>query len=217
MSTKLTRDVGKFSTNGWDSIENEVRLKLGKLDDSLKHLEQLAKRNTPSVIDFAEETISPQGCEVVKLPYHNLPNRQNPNFYGREDELSKIRDELGTANHVNEGISAGSGRKAGNALSIAGLGGVGKTQIALHFAYRQIIDGLMDMVLWVDSETPEAISQCLCEIALGMELTGAKAEATVNNKNLLFRWLEKTGKHQVSHLSSHILPRCRRKMAHNFR
>jgi len=73
-----------------------------------------------------------------KLPKNNLRGR-NTSFSGREKELNDIHDVL----------------KKGGAVcvkqAIAGLGGVGKTQLALEYAYR-FGHNYADAIWWVDAE-----------------------------------------------------------------
>src|SRR5206468_2476159 len=61
-------------------------------------------------------------------PAHNVPYRRNPNFTGREGAL------------VNLHASLTSGHYAAITQAITGLGGVGKTQLALEYLYRNAAD-----------------------------------------------------------------------------
>ncbi len=65
-----------------------------------------------------------------------VPHLRNPGFVGREATLGWITDTL-----------AGGGR-----VALHGLGGVGKTQIAVEYLYRSIND--RDVVWWVRAEDP---------------------------------------------------------------
>ena len=71
----------------------------------------------------------------------SVPYARNPNFTGRESLLGAVREAL-------EG-----GEAAALTQAIVGLGGVGKTQLALEYAYRHRED--YDVVWWVRSEGPE--------------------------------------------------------------
>jgi hypothetical protein len=68
---------------------------------------------------------------------------RNPHFTGRDGMLTQLRKRL----------RAGEGRLAVQALY--GLGGVGKTQLALEYAHRFAAD--YDMVWWIDAEQPVLI------------------------------------------------------------
>ena len=77
-------------------------------------------------------------------PIWNVPAR-NADFTGRGATLELLRDKL-----------AGGGRAVVVAQALYGLGGVGKTQLALEYAHRFMAD--YDLVWWVPSERAEEIS-----------------------------------------------------------
>lgn len=72
----------------------------------------------------------------------NVPHLRNPNFTGREELLQELRSALT------------SGRAAA-IVPIAGLGGVGKTQLALEYAYLHTAD--YEIVWWVRAEDPSTL------------------------------------------------------------
>lgn len=74
----------------------------------------------------------------------NLPQR-NRNFTGRESILSKIKEEL-NANNTEFIVKP-----------IVGLGGVGKTQLVVEFAYQTAEMNDYQLILWVAAETNNAI------------------------------------------------------------
>jgi hypothetical protein len=98
-------------------------------------------------------------------PVWNVPAR-NADFTGRGATLEKLRDNL-----------AGGGVAVVVAQALYGLGGVGKTQLALEYAHRFMAD--YDLVWWVPSERSEEISLALAELArkLGLQVGDNVAEA----------------------------------------
>ncbi|MFZ5450209.1 MAG: FxSxx-COOH system tetratricopeptide repeat protein [Thermodesulfobacteriota bacterium] len=93
-------------------------------------------------------------------PIWNLLHRRNPNFTGREQLLEDIRASL-----------AGSG--AAPLTALCGLGGVGKTQLALEYAYRFALD--YDLVWWVRAEDPLALAGDYAGLAVPLALPEAAA------------------------------------------
>jgi DNA-binding SARP family transcriptional activator/tetratricopeptide (TPR) repeat protein len=90
-------------------------------------------------------------------PLCRLPDRQ-PGFVGREAVLARVREALAGA----------TGR---GAVALCGLGGVGKTQVAVEYAHRHG-DGY-DVVWWVPAEDRVGLAAALAELgpALGVPAT----------------------------------------------
>jgi tetratricopeptide (TPR) repeat protein len=86
----------------------------------------------------------------------NIPHGRNPNFTGREELLSSIRDALA------------SGQPAALTQAIRGLGGVGKTQLALEYSYRYGSD--YDVVWWIRSEEPTTLASDYASLAAKLDL-----------------------------------------------
>src|ERR1700694_5644990 len=61
-----------------------------------------------------------------EVPYWNVPYRRNPYFTGREDILKDLHEKFREAKTANWT----------SAYAISGLGGIGKTQVALEYAYQ---------------------------------------------------------------------------------
>ncbi len=84
-------------------------------------------------------------------PIWNVPHNRNPNFTGREELLAALHRALRS--------------KQPTALTqaISGLGGVGKTQLAVEYAYRHAED--YDVVWWIRAEEPATLASDLAALA----------------------------------------------------
>jgi tetratricopeptide (TPR) repeat protein len=98
-------------------------------------------------------------------PVWNVPAR-NADFTGRGATLEKLRDKL-----------AGGGTAVVLAQALYGLGGVGKTQVALEYAHRFKAD--YDLIWWVPAERPSEITLALSDLArrLGLQVSESATEA----------------------------------------
>ena len=74
-----------------------------------------------------------------KMPLNNLPHSRNPYFSGRDEKLD--------ATHTN----FQNGDRVSFTQSVTGLGGVGKTAIALEYAYRYSHE--YETIWWVNAES----------------------------------------------------------------
>jgi len=90
-----------------------------------------------------------------------IPMR-NPYFTGRDDMLRELRRRLTT--DVTALLPH----------SLQGLSGVGKTQLAMEYAYRFAAD--YDVVWWVPAEDRASARQALAELALRLDMGGPAAE-----------------------------------------
>lgn len=110
---------------------------------------------------------------------------RNPNFTGRVGELEALRGRF----------AGGSATAAVVPQALHGLGGVGKTQLAVEYAYRQATD--YDLVWWVPAERPALVVAALAALAaqVGVAVPGKaqdSAEAVVQvlrRRDRFGRWL----------------------------
>jgi hypothetical protein len=109
----------------------------------------------------------------------NLPPR-NPAFTGREDLIEEIRDRLADC--------------LVPVVVLRGLGGVGKSQLALEYAHRLRQTGLYKLVWWVRADSPVTAGEDLANLApvLGIVShgkTGDVANAAVEALKYHSNWL----------------------------
>jgi len=91
-------------------------------------------------------------------PYWSVPYPRNPLFTGREEMLEKLRVAL-----VAEQAGTASG-----AYAVCGMGGVGKTQLALEYAYQHALE--YKAVFWIEAETEYSIALSMMHIAETLQL-----------------------------------------------
>ncbi|GLZ14372.1 cytochrome c [Actinomadura sp. NBRC 104425] len=104
-------------------------------------------RNIPQVTDRKPSDPPPV--------WGNVPP-QNINFTGREKLLEQLHERLSQ------------GTTAVLPQALHGMGGVGKSQIAIEYVYRHTAD--YDLIWWIRSERPGQIQQDLTELAAALNL-----------------------------------------------
>lgn len=113
----------------------------------------------------AERTASERTPSRAPVIWGNVPPR-NPNFTGRETLMALL----------HEGIRAGTTAVLPQALH--GMGGVGKSQLAVEYVYRY--QGDFDLIWWIPAERPPQIDAALVELAHRLQLPiGPEANTAV--------------------------------------
>ncbi|ADP84368.1 FxSxx-COOH system tetratricopeptide repeat protein [Pseudofrankia inefficax] len=109
---------------------------------------------------------------------------RNPLFVGREDELAALRERL-----------VGSGSAAVLPVALHGLGGVGKTQLAVEYCYR--FGGQYDLVWWIPAEESSSALAAFTRLVerVGIATVGSAEESVdalvtmLASSNRFSRWL----------------------------
>lgn len=99
-----------------------------------------------------------------RISYNNIPFGANAKFSGREDVLDAI----------GKFLDAETAATSVKSIALFGMGGVGKTQIAIQCAYCNLEK--FDVVLWIAADNTIAIGQSCRTIADGLGLLGSDEE-----------------------------------------
>jgi MinD-like ATPase involved in chromosome partitioning or flagellar assembly/tetratricopeptide (TPR) repeat protein len=84
---------------------------------------------------------------------------RNAQFTGREEDLARLRAELRTTTRT----------VVVPLVALRGLGGVGKTQLALEYVYRY--RNAYDVVWWVTADPPEFVDSQLADLGVKLGVT----------------------------------------------
>ncbi len=115
-------------------------------------------------------------------PIWNIPFRRNPFFTGRESTFRLINKML----HLEHGSALS------QPLAITGLGGIGKTQIAVEYSYRYQDE--YHFVLWVQANTHEILTSGFLAIAVLLNLPVKDAQDQGMVVQAVKHWLEEHDK-----------------------
>ncbi len=124
-----------------------------------------------------QQAASLETASALPATFWHLPYQRNPFFLGRED----ILDQIYTALHPASGSPA-------IPQALCGLGGIGKTQIALEYVYRHRDE--YPIVLWISAETPSGILNDYMTIAMQAHLVPAEEKEQDRIVAAIKQWLE---------------------------
>jgi tetratricopeptide (TPR) repeat protein/DNA-binding XRE family transcriptional regulator len=112
---------------------------------------------------------------MAPTPHWVVPYPRNPYFTGREETLVQLHTMLAAKQKV-----------ALTSWALSGLGGIGKTQLALEYAYRYALD--YTAVFWVNAETQESIVSSYVPIAESLALPERTAADQQQFQAAVQRW-----------------------------
>jgi len=140
-------------------------------------------RAKPATAPTFPGTISPQADSVPSFPgtlptIWNIPYRRNPFFTGREPVFEQLH-------HL---LHAGKTTDLTQPQAISGLGGIGKTQVAIEYAYRYRED--YKTVLWVNARTREELIADIVTISERLNLPEKNAQNQNTIVTAVKLWLE---------------------------
>ncbi|XP_063405158.1 uncharacterized protein LOC134688391 [Mytilus trossulus] len=176
------------------AIAKNVEMLKIRDDSTAKHVSELENENkkiredisdiksdiTEIKVDIKDFTnYLPMSKPVGKTLFYP-PNRPE-SFVARETELCKLKDSCIGKNNAN------------HTLVICGLGGCGKTTLAIEFAWRSQ-EFYPAGVFWMSAETQDTLEDSLTILALDVDSTGKDFRETLKKtlkwfSNLNERWL----------------------------
>lgn len=135
------------------------------------------------VMGAYKEKKPPEYTDTKKC--HYLPYATNKHFSGRDEVLGEIDKAL------NPDLT----KTALRSFALHGMGGVGKTQVALQYA--TIGREIFDSVLWVAADSGITLGQSFREIARNLGLMGTETDQETEDNIVILKvkdWLTKTSK-----------------------
>jgi tetratricopeptide (TPR) repeat protein/transcriptional regulator with XRE-family HTH domain len=110
-------------------------------------------------------------------PYWLVPFPRNTCFIGRDALLHRLHTQLAPAKPA----------ALSRAVALSGLGGIGKTQLAVEYAYRSALE--YSAVFWLAAETAEGLMTSMQQIAEQLQLPERQAPEQPQVVAAVQRWL----------------------------
>jgi hypothetical protein len=189
------------SKEQWEPLEQQYSSVIREIDGSMSRIERAFSttkrarrfdvddiRQLQSMLALSPKPglASPQSQdqldEVAKLPCFIPPPFRIPRFFNRTDVMAKMEGFFGEQDNEHSFRS----------LALYGLGGVGKSSVALKYAEGRLRNGELDAMFWIPSEKAVTIRQAFTEIALRLKLPDARPMDHEENSAIVFDWLQHT-------------------------
>lgn len=116
-------------------------------------------------------------------PIWTVPVPPNPHFQGRREELEALRRALVRTDDPGAPLQP---------LVVHGLGGVGKTQLVVQYAWQH--QAQYDAVLWVEGDTPASLNANLAALSGILGLPESVATEEEVRRRAVLNWLRQNGR-----------------------
>ncbi|KAK1455472.1 hypothetical protein CMEL01_04232 [Colletotrichum melonis] len=177
-----------LNETAWDKLTIKFNIAYQNIDEATKRISRVAEMAEKQARKMHEMevmqrllTMGEAKQDRIRLPCNNLPVAKNKQFFGRKEILQKLDNHLQPA----------STQKPLSSIALYGLGGIGKTQIALAYAYHKLDD--LDAVFWISAQDLHSIQQSFSRVALeALKLPDARPHAYQENMILVLTWMHTT-------------------------
>ena len=177
------------SRNAWSQFHGDFHITIENLRNYSRKVDEEG-----DMIRMNREAKSAETLQVIQklndvhlgdnktLPCHMVPFGLNPRFFSRSEEVRRVRETLDPQeNEMRLRV-----------MAIYGLGGVGKTQLALHYANTSF--SRYDVIAWIPSETQIKMTQALSVLAQKLGLLKEGENEDDSQASLKVRdWLNSSG------------------------
>jgi len=180
--TKNRNAWSKFNRESAEVVTN-VRKYSRRVDEAADLIRLSREISTAETVAALKDFQSLQILsDPARLPCFMIPYGLNLRFFGRTAEIQTLKDAL----HPREEPTQL------RAIGIHGLGGVGKSQLALHYANTSM--DAFDVIAWIPAETQIKLVQALSQLAKKLGLAEGENEDDYQNVGKVRDWLNTAGK-----------------------
>lgn len=191
LTGKYANVTATLDETAWETLTAIYNATYETIEEAIKRIEkvaEMAERQARAMNDMILYqrllSLEEKKQEGATLPCNTLPVAQNHRFFGRRDLLEALENHLTPADTQSHLTS----------IALYGLGGIGKTQTALAYAYERLDD--LDGVFWIPAEDAFSIQQGFSRMAFdALKLPKAHPQAYQENMILALDWLQKTREH----------------------
>jgi len=182
---------------GWSNLNNDFKQTIKRLkslsrivDSEAESLRLQADSEKNVELLAAIDLLKSGNTTKEKLPCYYLPFGIDGQFFGREDIVLKLQ----------EALDPKEGAVGCKSFALYGMGGVGKTKVAMQYVNRSRTK--FDAIFWISADNSFKLTQSFLEISrrLGLSPDDDKAEDAVAAISKVKNWLVETSKTRLSSL-----------------
>jgi hypothetical protein len=133
-------------------------------------------------VDIDEKILQRLPGSIPEIGLFDVPLLKNEYFHGREAVLKDVHHKL----------SLGDNHTATRSCLIHAMGGMGKTQVALEYAYRYRRQ--YRCVFWLGAERVQELAVVYASIAVKLKMSEIDSIGQGRKIELVRKWFETTGK-----------------------
>ncbi|KAG9253974.1 uncharacterized protein F5Z01DRAFT_743372 [Emericellopsis atlantica] len=163
-------NIGR-SPSAWSRFNQDFAQTKRNLERYSRRVDEVAdmirlsrESTTAATVATIRNTKLPEELPAINLPCHSVPHGLNLRFFGRDDAIDVLRETL----------SPEQDRHEMRAIAMHGIGGVGKTQLALQYANKSL--GMYEIIIWVPSESQIKFTQALSAFKIKLGLIDDKEQ-----------------------------------------
>ncbi|KAH8691082.1 hypothetical protein GQ44DRAFT_780319 [Phaeosphaeriaceae sp. PMI808] len=166
----------------FDNMKQQIETHVKNFGDEAGRAEEEATQNwKKEYTDKMSGNTAFSSSSTVVQPAATLPFPRNQNFTGRDEVFEEISQVLQ--------LSAVDRPEEMRSIALYGVGGVGKTETALEYAYRYKTN--YSNIFWIKSETEVELRQSLVAMVNALNMTPSE-NSEQKAVELAMRWLNTT-------------------------
>ncbi len=179
----MSRHAWSAFSSRFEEVISNLRRRSRKVDE-IVDIMRLSKETHSAETVKAVNSLRALNIADNGTPCNTIPYGMNLHFYGRSAELEELQRTLSPENE----------EKCLKVMSIYGLGGVGKTQLALQYAITS--SASYDAIAWIQSDTQSKLVQSLSTFAsrLGLPKNKGGGDDDYQSVQKVNEWLNHSGK-----------------------
>lgn len=191
---------GNVFCANWQPLKEQYATIVQEIEDSVLLIEKTSAQTTRSgkrgldegrqqfstlSISAPPRSVSPHPRSVeeeARLPCFIPPPFRTSSFFNRDEVIAEMEGFFNSPK-THQSLST---------LALFGLGGVGKSSVALKYAEKKLQNSELDAMFWVPSEKLVTLQQTFTDIALRLKLPDAQTTDHSENHSLVINWLQHT-------------------------